>query len=621
MTRSGMPDAPSPRGRRGHGLQIAREHRGRPALPGALRALAVGVIVAALAACAGDSGVDRLACPVLGAGTPSLVKPITALPFDAAQKGTFEGGWFIGYAFVPPPNVTVKITLAGALPDASVLLMIYGPRTPYGDWGVCQRVSDAASDGSTSLSVSVEGGISSELLLVVANQNPLAATGTSFQVTLSCEGACAVEPACPEPLAATCAISYCPAGFASGDDGCPICACEGGASSCPPGFLVLAGTCVDPCAINVTGDPVCGSDGKTYASVQAAKCAGVPDTHPGSCEDSCGASSCDKVCDAYAIDPQTYCPLCECQDAGDCSDCPKMWSPVCGSDDVTYVNACYAACGGVTRGYPGECLSGCVMPTKTCASAEDFGYDPESLCPTCSFAPTVAQAFSAGTTACALLCAVESEKGLCLSRVYRAFPSEATAKKVPSINVSNRPCTLLDCTKDADCDPPGKASPGQSYDCHDVKGADKGYCTHTVLCTPSGDQCTAGRTCEAIQGVQICLSKCSCPYLYDPVCALHEGKARIFDSACDANCAGARVVQPGRCCKALEVSCKEGEVPALDSVGCRTGSCVAPVTCDDVCRADPFCVNLLDSATPATNACMAHCDGGQVDPAMPECKP
>lgn len=568
-----------------------------------LRCSVLAVLVLPFAGCAGESGMDRISCPTLGAGTPALVSPITALSFDAAQKGSFAGGWFVGYAFVPPPDVTITASLAGAAPGARALLMLYGPRTAYGDWGICQRVSDPASDGSTSLSVSITGGVSGELLLVVATQAPKAAAGTSFQLTLACEGACAVEPACPEPLAATCGISFCPTGFARDGD-CPTCACETGVSACPPGFLLVAGACVDPCALNVTGDPVCGSDGQTWPSAQAALCAGVPDTKAGSCEAACGSFSCNKECGAFAVDPDTWCPLCECR-AHDCAACPGTWSPVCGSDGVTWPNACRAACAGVAAVTPGECLAGCPMPTKECG--DDFGYD--ALCPTCSYPPSAL----GGPGACALLCDGEE----CETKAWRAFPSASAAKKAAAL-VAERPCALLDCTKDADCAPPGKAPEGHQYTCREVKGVPVGTCTHTVPC--DSGKCPAGRECATVQGAKLCVSSCSCPVVYDPVCALAGGEATAFDSACDAHCAGATIIQAGSCCKAREVSCKDGEVPELDAMGCRTGGCVEARACEDLCSEGGQCVHVLDAPDTAPSACLAHCAGHQVDPTA-ECTP
>ena len=47
-------------------------------------------------------------------------------------------------------------------------------------------------------------------------------------------------------------------------------------------------------------------------------------------------------------------PACKGEARLDCV-CPQNYAPVCGCDEVTYVNSCYAECAGVKSWTQGEC--------------------------------------------------------------------------------------------------------------------------------------------------------------------------------------------------------------------------------------------------------------------------
>ncbi len=100
-------------------------------------------------------------------------------------------------------------------------------------------------------------------------------------------------------------------------------------------FLLLAplAACTtanpDACSCPDVNDPVCATDGVTYASGCDAECASQKIVHAG------------------------FCAL---GDGGGCS-CPTQGSPVCGSDKKTYASACVANCAGVGVAHLGACES------------------------------------------------------------------------------------------------------------------------------------------------------------------------------------------------------------------------------------------------------------------------
>ncbi|GBG82474.1 hypothetical protein CBR_g34850 [Chara braunii] len=131
---------------------------------------------------------------------------------------------------------------------------------------------------------------------------------------------CLVNPCdyavCPGHPSATCKATYCRGcHFDFYENGikvdCRRSDGEGAAPSLPMLDVDLKGNMKMACGCQRRVDPVCGSDGRTYANACAASCANVR-FRRGRCGYGCA--------------------------------CNRMFAPVCGSDGKTYANPCIAEC-------------------------------------------------------------------------------------------------------------------------------------------------------------------------------------------------------------------------------------------------------------------------------------
>jgi Cys-rich repeat protein len=478
---------------------------------------------------------------------------------------------FSGYVFGAYAGAVVSLSLDAKGASAAPALALYGPRANDGLFGKAGSYATADAGGKAVLwDISLPA--TGDYLVLVASAN--GSTG-SYRLQLDCSSVCEL-PVCQ---ALACG-PYCPAGLARDTDGCPLCSCTVACvvtADCSQGFVCQNGSCIkeDPCQCNQPYDPVCGTDGRTYANQCELECAGVGLDRRGTCDEL--PCSSDSDCPAGML-----CENGECRAACDCSG--QGYDPVCGTDGVSYLNNCERLCAGVGLDHLGSCEQ---CNPEICDGLDNDcdGQIDEGVCNSCQ---------SNADCPAGKIC----QAGTCVGEIACANDADCPAGQACIAGICGAACTSdLDCASCELCDA-GVCWPTDN----DVDG--DGFCR---------DDCDNSDATVFPGAAEICDER-------DNDC---DGQIDEGCPACqaDSDCAAGQACCQGLCketlsdpanCGGCGMACAAGEI-CLDGVCTIDQICSADLDCDDgdpdtfdYCSNVGLCVNLSGCSSDS------DCDAGQL---------
>jgi hypothetical protein len=344
--------------------------------------------------------------------------------------------------------------------------------------------------------------------------------------------------------------------------------------------------------------PVCGCDDQTYGNECAAHAAGVSVVSKGECEpapsDDCGGLAGLQCAEGEYCNYPIEATCGAADQTGVCETipeaCTEQYDPVCGCDDKTYGNACFAAAAGVSVAAEGECGSSTGVACgarlgDTCGKGEFCDFEPEAICGFADATGTCAPIPEACTEQYEPVCGCDGN----------TYGNACTANSAGVAVATEGEC-------EPDPDPTGEACGGllglacpEDQFCAYAPDAICGFADATGTCSPRPE---------------------ACPAVYMPVCGCD---GNTYGNSCDAASAGVSVAAEGECqdggtvttCGGLiGAGCAEGEfcnypLEAMCGAADQTGVCEPiPEACTE--EYQPVC-GCNDETY--GNACAANAEG------------